>query len=156
MFSKLPRWVFAGGALLVFIAGIINATGFLDVQHQGTNDLTGAPTLLGIAISHHDGSLASYFAALIGAVMVNCVVGGLIIQDSSLRLGRRYGVVQVPVDQRRMRLLFALELSFLASAVAGVWLFDSFNVRALYVPALTGVSGAAYAAYRQLTRHRCA
>ncbi len=95
LFAKLPSWVFAGGALLAFIAGIINATGFLGVQHQGITHLTGTTTLLGIAIGHHDVPLAAHFAALIGAFMAGCVVSGLIIQDSTLRLGRRYGVVLV-------------------------------------------------------------
>lgn len=95
MFAKLPRWVFAGGALLAFIAGIINATGFLGVQHQGITHLTGTTTLLGIAIGHLDVPLALHFFALIGAFMAGCVVSGLIIQDSTLRLGRRYGVVLV-------------------------------------------------------------
>jgi uncharacterized membrane protein YoaK (UPF0700 family) len=94
-FAKLPRWVLAGGALLAFIAGIINASGFLGVQHQGITHLTGTTTLLGIAIGHGDIPLVAHFAALIGAFMVGCVISGLIIQDSTLRLGRRYGVVMV-------------------------------------------------------------
>ena len=91
--AKLPRWVLAGGALLAFIAGIINATGFLGVQHQGITHLTGTTTLLGIALGEHDGAGALHFTALIGAFMAGCVISGTIIQDSTLRLGRRYGVV---------------------------------------------------------------
>lgn len=94
-FARLPRWVFAGGALLAFIAGIINATGFLGVQHQGITHLTGTTTLLGIAMGHHDMPLAIHFAMMIGAFMAGCVISGVIIQDSTLRLGRRYGVVLV-------------------------------------------------------------
>ncbi len=94
-FAKLPPWVFAGGAVLAFIAGIINATGFMGVQHQGITHLTGTTTLLGIAIGRHDVTAALHFAALIGAFLGGCVASGLIIQDSTLRLGRRYGVVLV-------------------------------------------------------------
>ncbi|MEP6880657.1 MAG: DUF1275 family protein, partial [Dokdonella sp.] len=94
-FAKLPPWVFAGGAVLAFIAGIINATGFMGVQHQGITHLTGTTTLLGIAIGRHDVTAAMHFAALIGAFLAGCVASGLIIQDSTLRLGRRYGVVLV-------------------------------------------------------------
>jgi len=92
-FARLPRWVLAGGALLAFIAGIINASGFLGVQHQGITHLTGTTTLLGIALGEHDATGAAHFAALIGAFMGGCVASGMIIRDSTLRLGRRYGVV---------------------------------------------------------------
>lgn len=93
IFAKLPRWVLAGGALLAFIAGIVNATGFLGVQHQGITHLTGTTTLLGIALGNQDFRMAMHFAALILAFMAGCTLSGMIIQDSTLRLGRRYGVV---------------------------------------------------------------
>jgi uncharacterized membrane protein YoaK (UPF0700 family) len=95
MFAKLPRWVLFGGALLAFIAGIINASGFLGLQHQGITHLTGTTTLLGIAFGERDVSAVAHFAAMIGAFMAGCVASGMIIQDSTLRLGRRYGVVLV-------------------------------------------------------------
>jgi uncharacterized membrane protein YoaK (UPF0700 family) len=95
IFAKLPRWVLAGGAMLAFIAGIINATGFLGVQHQGITHLTGTTTLLGIALGERDVAGVLHFGALIGAFMAGCVASGMIIQDSTLRLGRRYGVVLV-------------------------------------------------------------
>ncbi|MEZ5461046.1 YoaK family protein [Dokdonella sp.] len=93
MIARLPRWVLAGGALLAFVAGIVNATGFLGVQHQGITHLTGTTTLLGIALGNQDFRVAAHFAALILAFMTGCTLSGMIIQDSTLRLGRRYGVV---------------------------------------------------------------
>ncbi|NCT69152.1 MAG: DUF1275 domain-containing protein [Rhodanobacteraceae bacterium] len=93
MFARLPRWVLFGGVVLAFIAGIINATGFLGVQHQGITHLTGTTTLLGTAIGQGDVAAMLHFAALIGAFVAGCVASGVIIQDSTLRLGRRYGVV---------------------------------------------------------------
>ncbi|MDB6109551.1 MAG: putative rane protein, partial [Pedosphaera sp.] len=52
MISKLPRWVLWGALMLAFIAGMINAVGFLGFQHQGITHLTGTTTLLGIALAH--------------------------------------------------------------------------------------------------------
>lgn len=95
MFARLPSWVLVGGALLAFVAGIVNACGFLGVQHQGITHLTGTTTLLGIAAGDADGAAFAHFAATIGAFFAGCVASGVIVQDSTLRLGRRYGVVLV-------------------------------------------------------------
>lgn len=95
MFARLPTWVLVGGALLAFLAGIINAAGFLGIQPAGTTHLTGTTTLLGIAVGEGDGEQMLHFAAMIGAYLAGTVASGVIIQDSTLRLGRRYGVVRV-------------------------------------------------------------
>ena len=39
MIHKLPRWIWFGAAVLSFIAGIVNAVGFLGFQHQGVTHL---------------------------------------------------------------------------------------------------------------------
>lgn len=95
MFAKLPRWVLFGGALLAFIAGIINSVGFLGAQHQGITHLTGTTTLFGIAAGEGDAGQILHFASMIGAYLFGTVASGVIIQDSTLKLGRRYGVVLV-------------------------------------------------------------
>lgn len=95
MISKLPRWAAFGGAVLAFIAGIINAVGFLGVHQQGLTHLTGSTTLLGIAVATHDLSGVVHLAAIIAAFLVGAVASGFIIQDSTLSLGRRYGVALV-------------------------------------------------------------
>jgi uncharacterized membrane protein YoaK (UPF0700 family) len=123
--AKLPRWILAGGASLAFIAGIINATGFLGVQHQGITHLTGTTTLLGIAVGHGELGPAAHFSTLIAAFMAGCVLSGIIIQDSTLRLGRRYGVV---LALESILLVIAVPLlgrnnllgEFLASAACGL------------------------------------
>jgi uncharacterized membrane protein YoaK (UPF0700 family) len=125
IFAKLPRWVLFGGMLLAFIAGIINATGFLGVQHQGITHLTGTTTLLGTAIGQGDVARMLHFAAMIGAFVAGCVASGVIIQDSTLRLGRRYGVV---LTIEAMLLIVAVPLlgsghpagDYLASAACGL------------------------------------
>lgn len=220
MFRQLPKWVLGGGALLAFIAGIVNATGFLGVQHNGVTHLTGTTTLLGIALAQGERGHVLHFSAMIGSFLLGCIASGAIIRDSTLKLGRRYGVVLtieavlliaavplldgghlsgdylasvavglqnamvstysgavlrtthvsgtltdlgifighwlrgVPVDARRMRLLSALVVSFLAGAAAGTGLFHAFAFAALYVPAaVTGTIGIGYGVYSHL-HHR--
>ena len=125
MFARLPRWVLVGGVVLAFIAGIINATGVLGVARQGITHLTGTTTLLGTAIGQGDLAAILHFAGLIGAFVAGCVASGVIIQDSTLRLGRRYGVV---LAIEALLLLAAVPLldgghasgDYLASAACGL------------------------------------
>lgn len=95
MFARLPTWVLAGAALLAFLAGIINVAGFLGIQHAGITHLTGTTTLLGMAVATGDGAQVLHFAAMIGAYLAGTVASGMVIRDSTLKLGRRYGVVLV-------------------------------------------------------------
>lgn len=95
MISKLPRWAWFGSAVLAFIAGSINTVGFLGFQHQGITHLTGSTTLLGIAVGHGEMMTSLHLIAIIGSFVAGCVFGGFLIQDSTLKLGRRYGVALV-------------------------------------------------------------
>lgn len=92
MISKLPRWVWFGSAVLAFIAGMINSVGFLGFQHQGVTHLTGSTTLLAIAVATAETSNTLHLLAVIVSFLAGCIFGGFIIQDSALKLGRRYGV----------------------------------------------------------------
>jgi len=92
MISKLPRWVWAGAWALAFVAGIVNVVGFLGFQHQAVTHLTGTTSMLAAAIASLDGAAAMHFAAIIGSFMVGTVFSGFLIQDSTLQLGRRYGI----------------------------------------------------------------
>ncbi|HEX2851787.1 MAG TPA: YoaK family protein [Opitutaceae bacterium] len=92
MISKLPRWVLIGGGALAFIAGIINAVGFLSVYRQGITHLTGTTTLLGISVAEGNLAVSLHLLAFIGSFLAGAIASGFIIQDSTLSLGRRYGV----------------------------------------------------------------
>jgi uncharacterized membrane protein YoaK (UPF0700 family) len=92
MISKLPKWVWLGGSILALIAGMINAVGFLGFQHQGVTHLTGTTTLVGIAIAGGHGFQAFHLLMVILSFLSGAVFSGFLIQDSTLRLGRRYGV----------------------------------------------------------------
>ncbi len=92
MISKLSRWVWAGAWALAFIAGIINVVGLLGFEHQAVTHLTGSTSLLAAALSDFDGAAALHFAAIISSFVAGSVLSGFLIQDSTLQLGRRYGV----------------------------------------------------------------
>jgi len=92
MISKLPRWIWAGAWALAFVAGIINTVGLLGFEHQAITHLTGTTSLLAAALASWDGSTALHIAIIIGSFVIGAIVSGFIIQDSTLQLGRRYGV----------------------------------------------------------------
>ncbi len=92
MISKLPRWVWSGAWALAFVAGIVNVIGLLGFEHHAVTHLTGTTSMLAAAVAALDGSAALHFAAVIGSFMAGTVLSGFIIQDSTLQLGRRYGV----------------------------------------------------------------
>jgi uncharacterized membrane protein YoaK (UPF0700 family) len=95
MITKLPKWVLVGGGVLAFIAGTINAVGFLGLYHQGITHTTGTTTLLGIAVAEQNGDAVLHLLAFLASFVAGAVISGFIIQDSTLKLGRRYGVALI-------------------------------------------------------------
>jgi uncharacterized membrane protein YoaK (UPF0700 family) len=91
MISKLPRWVWTGGWVLAFVGGMVNVVGFLGFSHQAVTHLTGSTTMLAASLAALDGPGIAHFAVLIGSFMAGTVFSGFFIQDSTLKLGRRYG-----------------------------------------------------------------
>jgi uncharacterized membrane protein YoaK (UPF0700 family) len=111
MISKLPRWVWFGGWILAFAGGFINVVGLMGFTHQAISHLTGSTSLLASAVAALDGPAAFEFAAVIGSFVLGCVISGFVIQDSTLQVGRRYGIalllesamlcISVPLLERR-------------------------------------------------------
>lgn len=93
MISRLPAWVWLGGWLLSFIAGVVNAVGFLGIGHEAVSHLTGTATLSAIALAHGNLPEFLHFAVVALAFFVGAILSGAIIQQSTLKLGRCYGVV---------------------------------------------------------------
>ena len=92
MISKLPRWVWAGAWALAFVAGIVNVVGLLGFEHQAVTHLTGTTSMLAVTIASLDGRMALHFAVVVAAFVAGTILSGYLIQDSTLQLGRRYGV----------------------------------------------------------------
>jgi uncharacterized membrane protein YoaK (UPF0700 family) len=91
--ERLAPWVWVGAAALACVAGVVTVVGFLGFQHQAITHLTGNTSLLGAALVSGDMRGALRLLAAIAAFVAGATLSGLVIQDSTLRLGRRYGVV---------------------------------------------------------------
>jgi uncharacterized membrane protein YoaK (UPF0700 family) len=78
--------------MLAFIAGIVNAAGYMGFRHQSITNLTGSTSLLGVALGTADVGEAWHWALSIAAFVAGAVLSGLIVQQRTLKLGRRYGV----------------------------------------------------------------
>lgn len=92
MISRLPRWVWSGAWGLAVVAGMVNVVGLLGFKHQAVTHLTGTTTGLGAAIADLDGDAALHFGSIIGSFVAGNVISGFLIRDTTLQLGRRYGV----------------------------------------------------------------
>ena len=114
---QLPRWVWIGAGALACIAGMVNAVGYLGFQHQAVTHLTGTTTLLGAALADADLRAATSLAGVALAFMLGCALSGVIVQDATLRLGRRYGVALALESV----LLFVSAYLFHRNAVFGAW-----------------------------------
>lgn len=92
---QLPRWAWFGTAALAFIAGQVNAVGYLGFRHESISNMTGNTSLLGIALGRGDGGETVHWALAIAAFVFGTMLSGMIVQQSTLKLGRRYGVALV-------------------------------------------------------------
>jgi uncharacterized membrane protein YoaK (UPF0700 family) len=90
--SKFPKWVWVGGWVLAFVAGIINVVGLVGMQHQAITHLTGATSMLASAVAQLDLSMALHFLAVVGSFLLGTVVSGVLIDDTALKLSRPYGI----------------------------------------------------------------
>lgn len=93
MLRQLPRWAWIGGGLLAGIAGCINAVGYLCFRHQPITHLTGTSTEFGIAIARGDLAEVAHWGLAILSFLAGAMSSGFIVQQRTLQLGRRYGVV---------------------------------------------------------------
>lgn len=89
---QLPRWAWFGTGVLAFIAGLVNAAGYLGFRHESITNMTGNTSLLGIALGKADGGETAHWALAIGAFVLGTMLSGMVVQQSTLKLGRRYGV----------------------------------------------------------------
>lgn len=89
---RLPTWVWIGAIALSSVAGMVNVTGFLGFEHQAVSHVTGSTSQLGIALAHGDWRQVGHLWGLLIAFSLGAMLSGLIIQDSTLQIGRRYGV----------------------------------------------------------------
>lgn len=92
MLRKIPKWVLAGGILLSFVSGWVNAVGILGL-HQTLTHMTGNLSNLSLKATSGDFAAAANLAAVMTSFIMGAAVSGMIIRKSVLSFGRRYGVV---------------------------------------------------------------
>ncbi|MNV17333.1 hypothetical protein D3C71_1081180 [compost metagenome] len=92
MGMRLPTWVWIGAITLSCVAGMVNVVGFLGFEHQAVSHLTGTTSQLGMAMAQGDWRSIRHLWGLLIAFSLGAMLSGLIIQDSALQLGRRYGI----------------------------------------------------------------
>lgn len=114
----LPKWVWIGGVSLSAVAGLVNGVCYLGLSHQVVSHMTGPTSLLGVSLATGDWTVARFVWGVLIAFSAGAVLSGLIIQDSTLRLGRRYGVVLV---MESVLIITSVPL-FEVSSSWGVWL----------------------------------
>ena len=88
----LPRWVWIGAVALACVAGMVNVIGYLGFEHQAVSHLTGTTSLLGAVLAQGDLRAIVHLWGMLIAFCVGAMLSGLVIQDQTLKLGRRYGV----------------------------------------------------------------
>ena len=88
----LPRWVWIGAALLACVSGMVNVVGYLSFEHQAVSHMSGTTTQLGIALAEGDLVSIGHLWGVLIAFSLGAMLSGMIIQDSTLKLGRRYGI----------------------------------------------------------------
>lgn len=115
---QLPRWAWYGTGTLAFIAGLVNAAGYLGFRHESISNMTGNASLFGIALGTGDGGEMIHWLLAIAAFVLGATLSGIIVQQSTLKLGRRYGVALV----LESLLLFAAVPLLAMSNSAGIYL----------------------------------
>jgi uncharacterized membrane protein YoaK (UPF0700 family) len=90
--KPIPGWILAGGFALSAIGGCVNAVGLLGFHRQALSHMSGTLTGVGISLAlGHDGMLLQALAVLI-SFFFGAFVSGFVVQQSTLQLGRRYGL----------------------------------------------------------------
>lgn len=91
MVSRLPKWVWLGGGVLAFCAGMVNVIAILGFTHKAATHVTGIVSHFSIAVMQINESSAAETFLIILSFFVGALLSGMIVRDGHLRMGRRYG-----------------------------------------------------------------
>ncbi|MFN3710833.1 MAG: YoaK family protein [Alishewanella aestuarii] len=95
MIKKLPSWVEFGAFSLAFNAGIINMVALLGFTHQAVSHITGSVSALGAEMVQGHLNNTIHLILVIISFLIGATLSGLVTQDATLKLGRRYGVALI-------------------------------------------------------------
>jgi uncharacterized membrane protein YoaK (UPF0700 family) len=90
--KPVPLWIQMGGFTLAAIGGCINAVALLCAHSHAVSHMSGTVTNLGMEIAQHNLPLGRQALLIIVFFFLGSVLSGLIIRQSQLKAGRRYGV----------------------------------------------------------------
>lgn len=125
MISKLPKWIEYGAFVLAFVAGCINAIGLLGFEHQSVSHLSGTATLLGASVLGNSFDASIRLAAVLVSFLAGAFLSGVLLHDSTLKLGRHYDTTLVLESLLIFTALYLLSKGsfygqFAASAACGM------------------------------------
>lgn len=93
MIQKMPKWIWLGGFILSFFAGMINVVSVQSFQHQAVSHMTGSLTQLGIQVFATNWEASLHLLGVLFSFLLGAILSGMIIRDSLLAFGKRYGIV---------------------------------------------------------------
>ena len=121
MIQRLPAWVWFGGVLLSFTAGIINSMALLSFANQAVTHVTGSISLASAALVQQEWEYLRQLSLIVFFFFLGAILSGLITRGNKLMMGRRYGVAMLIESAL---LLIAMKLfmhsSFWAQMVASM------------------------------------
>ncbi|MFN3266054.1 MAG: YoaK family protein, partial [Deinococcales bacterium] len=91
--QRLPPWIESGSFFLALIAGSVNAVGLMGFSHQAVSHLTGTATFFSLDIIQNNAKEAWHLSFIMLSFVFGAMLSGFIVQNMTLKLGRRYGVV---------------------------------------------------------------
>jgi uncharacterized membrane protein YoaK (UPF0700 family) len=115
--GKVPGWILMGGLVLAGVAGLINAIGLLGLQHP-LSHVTGNASLFATSLVRGDYVELRTTGLLALMFLVGAVIGGFVVQQSTARLGRRYGAA-LAIESA---LLFAAAFYLEGGAASGMYI----------------------------------
>lgn len=115
--GRVPGWILLGGFVLAGMAGFINAIGLLGLSHP-LSHVTGNASLFAMSLGGGDYRELRITGLLVLMFFVGAVIGGVVIQQSTARLGRRYGV-SLAIESV---LLFAATFNLQQGSATGMYL----------------------------------
>lgn len=93
--KPVPLWIQIGGFTLAAMGGWINTAGLLCAHHHAVSHLSGTVTNLGAELALQHYALARHAALIVIFFFLGSVLSGVIIRQSTLKAGRRYGAALI-------------------------------------------------------------
>lgn len=78
--------------MLACNAGMVNAVGLQSYAHRAVTHVTGTTTLFSAALARLDGAEMLNLGLVLVSFAGGAALGGFVVQNAALKLGRRYGV----------------------------------------------------------------